>query len=338
MPTEIKSEIRVIPASLLKPHELAARCGTCLDDKEREAAAAALKADIAAAGIRTPIVVVRDPDAKDGFLVVDGCTRLAAAQELAAARDGHGAPETLALPCEVLAIAPGDVADEVYRRNLLRKPYSASQRAVLYCDMHRGEVLAAAETDSKPGRPKNGSKIIDTKCVNYSSRSISDRLGINYNDIQSAVEMVRCVNSGKVPRASGNGPVILVDATPEEAKQLDEVYTNVLKGETPVRRWRPAITGKVATEDQAKTRNYSKHAMLAVKGFKTACCEDWKMMTGDFRVPFREIVSQALASCPRDLAEQVFLSVAARKDIQKNAAALLRSARENAKLSEKSAK
>lgn len=269
-----------IPLHLLEPHPQALMCAGLADGEERAAADAAIAASVKTDGVKVPLVVAPKDD-RSGFWVLDGCSRLAAAK--AAGLD--------AVPASISpAKSECDIGEEIYRRNALRKPFTSSQRIMLYVNIHLGEIL---ENDrSKGGRPKLGED-----APGFSANAIADRIGVDRHDVAAAIELCRCENARLVPdRITGDLRDV---ANEEEAGRLDSVYACVMHGSTPVRRWRPAYEG-MAVGEGGSAVNYVRLGLRTVKSLRTVFT-GWQEISPADRQPVLDILREALESAPDDV-------------------------------------
>ena len=289
-----------LTVSRLEPHPLALRCASFCLGPEREAAEAALAADVAAHGVRVPLAVA--PKARGrGYWVLDGCSRLEAAK-------AAGLPRVPVAPMSF--DDENAMAEEVYRLNTVRKPFTSGQRVMLWVDVHLGAVLESY-TGAK-GRPKkNGSRE-----PFFNVRDTAALLGVCHEDVSAAAELARCVNGSLVPCTVKGGRSVR-DATADEIERLQAVYASVLAGRTPLRRWLAAFAG-MASEDGGRESggapkvNWEKFGDRAARSAATLFA-GWRRMPPKFRAKTLEALSEAFDAMPDDVADLLRAKLAERE-------------------------
>lgn len=241
-----------IPVSRLEPHPLALRCASFCAGAERAAAEAALAESVRECGVKVPLAVAPKLDAGPGFWVLDGCARLEAAR----------AAGLESVPCVGVEFADENaMGEEIFRLNTVRKPFTSSQRVMLWVDIHLGQVLEAYS--GKAGRPR---KIPSREGIFTVSRT-AERLGVSPDDVSAAVELARCVNGSLVP-CTVNGERSVRGATPEEAGRLDAVMASVREGRTPLRRWFAAFGGMANANEEGEAGGRDADGLPRVSDWK----------------------------------------------------------------------
>lgn len=269
-----------IPVSRLEPHPLALRCASFCAGAERAAAEAALAESVRECGVKVPLAVAPKLDAGPGFWVLDGCARLEAAR----------AAGLESVPCVGVEFADENaMGEEIFRLNAVRKPFTSSQRVMLWVDIHLGAVLESYT-------PKSGRKKISSNEPIFSVNGTAERLGVSHSDVAAAVELARCVNARLVPDAR-TGELRAADG--EEAGRLDAVYGAVLHGSTPVRRWKAAFAGMGVGEGGSAV-NYVRLGLRTVKSLRTVFT-GWQEISPADRQPVLDILREALESAPDDV-------------------------------------
>ena len=293
-----------VAIELLEPHPLALRCAGWSAGEGREAAERALDASVRAEGVRTPLAAFHVPRSQfpvpsgaDGaeparrWWVVDGCSRLEAAR----------AANLRELPVEELPpMDDAAVAAEVFRRNTLRKPYSSSQRTMLWIDLHLGEILMAYT--GKAGRPKKNA----SREAIFTVDGTADALGVSRDDISAGVELARCVNGRLVPCETPDGRT-LREATDEEAVRIVMVYDMVRRGRTPLRKWLAAFAGLAqpggGRDEQGRPKvNWETFGRRAATSLRTLF-SGWREMKPQIRAKTLDDLSEAIDGAPEDVIE-----------------------------------
>lgn len=279
-----------LPVSRLEPHPLALRCASFCQGPERGAADAALAASVRECGVKVPLAVApKDLSADPGYWVVDGCSRLEAAKAAGLA----------SVPVRDLGrMADELLGDEIYRLNTVRKPFTSSQRVMLWVDVHLGAVLEAYAP--KGGRPK---KTMSNDTV-FSVNGTAERLGVSNHDVSAAAELARCVNGSLVP-CMVKGERSVRDATADEIERLQAVYAMVREGRCPLRRWLAAFAG-MASEDGGRESGGSPKVNWAKFGARTATSlatlfEGWRKMPAKFRATTLDALADAVDRAPDDV-------------------------------------
>ena len=288
-----------LPVSRLEPHPLALRCASFCLGPEREAAETALAADVAAHGVRVPLAVA--PKARGrGYWVLDGCSRLEAAK-------AAGLPR---VPVSAMSFDDENaMAEEVYRLNTVRKPFTSSQRVMLWVDVHLGAVLESYS-------PKAGRKKIGPNGPIFSVNGTAERLGVSHHDVSAAAELARCVNGSLVPCTVKGGRSVR-DATADEIERLQAVYASVLAGRTPLRRWLAAFAG-MASEDGGRESggapkvNWEKFGERTTKSLRTLF-DGWRKMPPAYRATTLDALADAVDRAPEDVLDLLRAKLAERK-------------------------
>ena len=242
-------------------------------------------------GILAPLHVLDTPAKNGKWQVVDGCTRL-----LAANVTDRGAGADRQLPC--LLVRVDDVASYVLHINGARRRVSTGTRVLAYVTCHKAQVLAAAEMAG--GRVKNmrGSvNGLEAKLPkasrdafgksdgpeNWSCDAISGRLGVSDKDVESAVELLRCKELRNLPEGRWRGSELLPERGLDEANEddlengrmVDTCYLRVLGGQTPIRRWKAAFAGRSAKDAGNGAPDYDQVLLRGLSSLRTALLH-WK--------------------------------------------------------------
>ena len=292
-----------IPVSRLEPHPLALRCASFCAGAERTAAEAALAESVRECGVKVPLAVAPKLDAGPGFWVLDGCARLEAAR----------AAGLESVPCVGVEFAENAMGEEIFRLNTVRKPFSSSQRVMLWVDIHLGAVLESYS-------PKAGRKKIGPNGPIFSVNGTAERLGVSHHDVAAAAELARCVNGSMVP-CTVNGERSVRDATPEEAGRLDAVMASVREGRTPLRRWFAAFEGMANANEEGEAGgrdaegrprvNWARFAPRTATSLRTLFA-GWRAMPPELRAPSLDALSQAVDEAPDDVLDMLRAKLAER--------------------------
>lgn len=227
---------------------------------------------VASHGVLTPLHVMDKGDGR--YWVIDGITRYNAA-----AKDDL-------LPC--LIVECDDVDAFVLNQNCARRRVSTGTRILAYLIQHKELVLAADErygggrfAGSEKGA--NGGKRSSVHHVNHrytegelfpwSCLEIAKELGVSRNDVQAAVDLLRCSELGRLPQVkSGKNVHPERDAdhdSEEDAAMLEQVRycrMRVLGGDLPIRKWTSAFYGRVVTEHGRGEIDYARVGINGMTG------------------------------------------------------------------------
>ena len=290
-----------IPVSRLEPHPLALRCASFCAGAERAAAEAALAESVRECGVKVPLAVAPKLDAGPGFWVLDGCARLEAAR----------AAGLESVPCVGVEFADENaMGEEIFRLNTVRKPFTSSQRVMLWVDIHLGAVLESYAP--KGGRPKK----TEPNGPVFSVTDAAERLGVSRHEVSAAAELARCVNGSLVPCTVKGGRSVR-DATADEIERLQAVYASVLAGRTPLRRWLAAFAG-MASEDGGRESggapkvNWEKFGERTTKSLRTLF-DGWRKMPPAYRATTLDALADAVDRAPEDVLDLLRAKLAERE-------------------------
>ena len=252
---------------------------------------AALSNSIGEAGVLSPISVVPAEDGR-GWYVIDGIGRLNA---LMAA----GAAETDA---QVFDLGDLTVAEFVVCKNAMMRKVTTGTRVMAYLKCHEREVLAAADPKHYNLREtsfkgKHGAVSHETAPdKGWNAKEIAERIGVSKNDVLAGIELLKATaesgEDGGADAAAPNGPKF-------EQLDLFETAEAVLRGETPIRRWKAAAGGKVSKTGGKAAADYAgigARTMASLAGF----WENWQTVPMESRGPLLEKFRTALAHIPED--------------------------------------
>ncbi len=280
-----------------KPHADAEAYSASSEDR------AALGNSIEETGVLSPIAVVPDEDSKrttasndaepQKWFVIDGIGRMNA---LIAA----GETETDA---QVFDLGDLSVAEFVVCKNAMMRKVTTGTRVMAYLKCHEREVLAAAEPekytkrdqlrDSK-GRLSHRAVSCETaRDKGWSAKEIAERIGVSKNDVLAGIELLKEVSGDERAEARRS------DIQRYEQMDLFETMDSVMHGETPIRRWKAAASGKVSKVGGKAAADYvgiGARTMVSLIGL----FENWQTVPMESRGPIVERFKLALEAAPED--------------------------------------
>ena len=271
-----------------KPHADAEAYSASTEDR------AALGNSIEETGVLSPIAVVPDEDSSPGtarptWFVIDGIGRMNA---LIAA----GETETDA---QVFDLGDLSVAEFVVCKNAMMRKVTTGTRVMAYLKCHEREVLAAAKEENIRSRMgskwRNGWKAAvscETAASDkgWSAKEIAERIGVSKNDVLAGIELLKEV-SGEAENVQQQGKYVQLD--------LFETMDSVMHGETPIRRWKAAASGKVSKVGGKAAADYvgiGARTMVSLIGL----FENWQTVPMESRGPIVERFKLALEAAPED--------------------------------------
>ena len=289
-----------------KPHADAEAYSASTEDR------AALGNSIEETGVLSPIAVVPDEDGKrttasndaepQKWFVIDGIGRMNA---LIAA----GETETDA---QVFDLGDLSVAEFVVCKNAMMRKVTTGTRVMAYLKCHEREVLAAAKEENIRSRMgskwRNGWKAAvscETAASDkgWSAKEIAERIGVSKNDVLAGIELLKEVSG--VDGALGDRALPAVGADHRAARptyeQMDlfETMDSVMHGETPIRRWKAAASGKVSKVGGKAAADYTSIAIRIVKSLP-GMWQNWQTVPMDTRGLIIEEFRKALEWLPED--------------------------------------
>ena len=265
-----------------KPHADAEAYSASTEDR------AALGNSIEETGVLSPIAVVPDEDGR-GWYVIDGIGRMNA---LIAA----GETETDA---QVFDLGDLSVAEFVVCKNAMMRKVTTGTRVMAYLKCHEREVLAAADPEKYQQRPGNGVNFQPKRHAvsretawdkGWSAKEIAERIGVSKNDVLAGIELLKEV-SGETESVQQQGKYVQLD--------LFETMDSVMHGETPIRRWKAAASGKVSKVGGKAAADYvgiGARTMVSLIGL----FENWQTVPMESRGPIVERFKLALEAAPED--------------------------------------
>lgn len=290
------NEVVMIPVSKLEPHPDALRFwafdhNSSKQDEDSEA----IKASVAAYGIKQPLAVIPTADGKS-YLVVDGCTRLEGANEA-------GIEEC---PCIIRNGFEDDMDKNMFILNMDRKRFTNSQRIMKFLLDNKCRILE--ERDSNMDPKKSGAKKAVQNVPPLSATRISEALGVAKPDVVAGIELLVCHEEDKIvviDKAAGTRELHrLINA--EDIKLLEAVYQSVLSGDTHLRTWLPAFYGKKVDPLHSGKQhiNYLKHAGRTFAGL-TTIFQDWDQIAKTSQVDIEKVFRDVMEIVPEDLFREI---------------------------------
>ena len=250
---------------------------------------AALSNSVGEAGILSPIAVVPDGDG-GGWLVIDGIGRLDALR-------AAGAAETDA---QVFDLGDLSVAEFVVSKNAMTRKVTTGSRVMAYLKCHEREVLAAADPKSYQLRAtsfkgKRGAQSHDRtpNDKGWSSREIAERIGVSDKDVLAGVELL------KATAETPEGGTYIDEAAEYAQLDLFETMEAVMRGETPIRRWRAAAGGRVSKTGGRAAADYAAIAWRTVKSWR-GVWENWQTVPMEARAGILREFRAAREVLPED--------------------------------------
>ena len=268
-----------------KPHADAEAYSASSEDR------AALSNSINESGLLSPIAVIPAEDGK-GFFVIDGIGRLNA---LMAA----GVTETDA---QVFDLGDLSVAEFVVCKNAMMRKVTTGTRVMAYLKCHEREVLAAADPEKYQKRPGNDANFKGKRHAvshetasnkGWNAKEIAERIGVSKNDVLAGIELLKATaESGGEGAAATKGPHY-------EQMDLFETAEAVLRGETPIRRWKAAAGGKVSKVGGKAAADYAGIAWRTVRSWR-GVWENWQTVPMESRSGILGEFRAALDFLPED--------------------------------------
>lgn len=268
-----------------KPHADAEAYSASSEDR------AALSNSINESGLLSPIAVIPAEDGR-GYYVIDGIGRLNA---LMAA----GVTETDA---QVFDLGDLSVAEFVVCKNAMMRKVTTGTRVMAYLKCHEREVLAAADPEKYTRRAGNAANFKGkhhavshetARDKGWNAKEIAARIGVSKNDILAGVELL------KATAETPEGGTYIDEAAEYAQLDLFETMEAVLRGETPIRRWRAAAGGRVSKTGGRAAADYAAIAWRTVKSWR-GVWENWQTVPMEARAGILREFRAALESLPED--------------------------------------
>ena len=252
---------------------------------------AALANSIGEAGILSPIAVIPAEDGR-GYYVIDGIGRMNA---LMAA----GVTETDA---QVFDLGDLTVAEFVVCKNAMMRKVTTGTRVMAYLKCHEREVLAAADPEKYTRRAGNAANFKGkhhavshetARDKGWNAKEIAERIGVSKNDILAGVELL------KATAETSEGGTYIDEAAEYAQLDLFETMEAVLRGETPIRRWRAAAGGRASKTGGRAAADYAGIAWRTVKSWR-GVWENWQTVPMEARAGILREFRAALEVLPED--------------------------------------
>lgn len=266
-----------------KPHADAEAYSASSEDR------AALSNSINESGLLSPIAVVPDGDG-GGWLVIDGIGRLDALR-------AAGAAETDA---QVFDLGDLSVAEFVVSKNAMTRKVTTGSRVMAYLRCHEREVLEAADPEKYQGRKtskwRNKAAAVSHETAadkGWNAKEIAARIGVSKNDVLAGIELL------KATAETPEGGTYIDEAAEYAQLDLFETAEAVLRGETPIRRWKAAAGGRASKTGGRAAADYAAIAWRTVKSWR-GVWENWQTVPMEARAGILREFRAALESLPED--------------------------------------
>ena len=275
-------EMRRVALADCRPHADAEAYSASSEDR------AALSNSINESGLLSPIAVIPAQDGR-GYYVIDGIGRLNA---LMAA----GVTETEA---QIFDLGDLSVAEFVVCKNAMMRKVTTGTRVMAYLKCHEREVLAAADPKKYNFREtsfkgKHGAVSHETAPdKGWNAKEIAERIGVSKNDVLAGIELL------KATAETPEGGTYIDEAAEYAQLDLFETAEAVLRGETPIRRWKAAAGGKVSKVGGRAAADYAAIAWRTVKSWR-GVWENWQTVPMEARAGILREFRAALESLPED--------------------------------------
>ena len=295
-----------------KPHADAEAYSASSEDR------AALANSINESGLLSPIAVIVDDSLELGaksleggkaqssklkaksYYVIDGIGRLNA---LMAA----GVTETDA---QVFDLGDLSVAEFVVCKNAMMRKVTTGTRVMAYLKCHEREVLAAADPEKygsrKTSKWRNKVAAVSHETAaddkGWSSKDIAERIGVSKQDVLAGIELLKATaesgEDGGKDAAAQNGPKY-------EQMDLFETAEAVLRGETPIRRWKAAAGGKVSKVGGKAAADYAGIGARTMVSL-ISVFQNWQKVKMDSRMAILNRFRESLDYLPEDFKTVIF--------------------------------
>lgn len=250
---------------------------------------AALSNSINESGLLSPIAVIPAEDGK-GYYVIDGIGRLNALM----------AADVTETDAQIFDLGDLSVAEFVVCKNAMMRKVTTGTRVMAYLKCHEREVLAAADPKSYQLRAtsfkgKRGAQSHDRtpNDKGWSSREIAERIGVSDKDVLAGIELL------KATAETPEGGTYIDEAAEYAQLDLFETAEAVLRGETPIRRWKAAAGGRASKTGGRAAADYAAIAWRTVKSWR-GVWENWQTVPMEARAGILREFRAALESLPED--------------------------------------
>ena len=200
---------------------------------------------------------------------------------------------------QVFDLGDLSVAEFVVCKNAMMRKVTTGTRVMAYLKCHEREVLAAADPEKYQQRPGNGANFKSKHHAvsretawdkGWSAKEIAGRIGVSKQDVLAGIELLKEV-SGETESVQQQGKYVQLD--------LFETMDSVMHGETPIRRWKAAASGKVSKVGGKAAADYvgiGARTMVSLIGL----FENWQTVPMESRGPIVERFKLALEAAPED--------------------------------------
>lgn len=216
-------ETKLIPLELLDKHPDAEAFGADVEDR------VAMSSSVNEIGMLDPISVMQ---ADERYLILDGCGRYDTLK-------ASGATTAMCLVLELDGLTPREFA---MHRNTMGRKVTTGQRLMCYLSLNESSILSTVSRETVADGTGRAQRTVSRETA-FIPVEISKRLGISRNDVIAGIDLLKT----RAEAANNDGDVLATG----------EVYSAVMDGRLPIRRWKPALLGKVKTKGVAKAQtNY----------------------------------------------------------------------------------
>lgn len=256
-------ETKMISLSLLDKHPDAEAFGADVEDR------VALSSSVSDVGLLDPISVMENGER---YLILDGCGRFDAIAEA-------GGTEAMCTVFELEGLSPREFA---MQRNTMGRKVTTGQRLMCYLSLNQAAVLEASDSATAGRHSKSVSRE-----TNYTTAGIAARLGVSKNDVMAGIDLLKTRDDA----VNNDGNVLATG----------EVYSAVMDGRLPIRRWKPAYEGKIKTKGMAKAEtNYVNLATRTLTSLGTVF-ENWQEIPLSAREPILDKLDDLMSTSPEDV-------------------------------------
>ena len=283
-----------------KPHADAEAYSASSEDR------AALSNSINESGLLSPIAVIPGEEPAEAgrserktWYVIDGIGRLNALM-------ASGVTETDA---QVFDLGDLSVAEFVVCKNAMMRKVTTGTRVMAYLKCHEREVLAAADPEkygsrkTSKWRNKVAAVSHETAADNkgWSAKDIAERIGVSKNDVLAGIDLLKATaESGE----DGEGAAAQ-DGPHYEQMDLFETAEAVLRGETPIRRWKAAAGGKVSKVGGKAAADYAGIGARTMVSLLSVF-QNWQKIKMDSRMAILNRFRESLDYLPEDFKTVIF--------------------------------
>jgi len=207
-------------------------------------------------------LTVSKHDSQDGkYYVLDGCGRLSWLQR----------KEERVAVCNVFQLNGANVEEFCAYRNTMRRKVTTGQRIMAYLALHKMAVIEEAIENSDPAKAgaKRGLGIQGgSRALPFTAEAIADRLHVSKKDVESGIQLIRGLHTAYFPvtkEESGRKTIVWDEASDKKMDSMRKSLDNIMKGDTPIRRWRAAAASSASTTGTARApADHSKLLLAAM--------------------------------------------------------------------------